>query len=400
MDLKTYKKYYPKSHLKNLTDIIFKKILNSDSVGIYGMVGSGREFLLPHIAAYLGSFSKDKWLQVVLNADLLKSLDLEAISDLAIRQIIEQVPSLRTYPFSASNNIGFRIHHLYLLLQECQRLGYFLVFMINRFENWVENKKIIRFLDGLKDLCFSRLPILLSINLKIFKKNNKFICSSLAPNLYRVKPLTKKDIDTMMKCNAKVFKWELNKEIIKKCTYYSGGNPGLIKYIHRVLSEEPSDVSVESLLAKESIQYKMEVHTKELADLLGLEDVNLSDLKKSKYKEKLTKSGYLTKGKLFSPLLEAYFERLKKSKRLEHDDLLNSLSKQEYEVFTRMSKGLGSIFSLDDIADILWGVDVKKKFSLWAVYRIMSSLRQKIVDSEYELSTIRGRGYKLEIKPK
>jgi len=400
MDLATYKKHYPKSHLKDQIGVIFRKLLNSDSVCLYGMVGSGREFLVTHISAYLQSFSKDKWLRVILNADLLKSLNLEAISDLAIRQIVEQVPSLQTYPFSESSNLGLQIPHLYLLLQKCQRLGYFVVFMINGFENWVGNKKIVRFLDGLKYLRFSRLPLLLSINLKIFKKNNKFICSSLAPNIYKVKPLLGADIDTMMRCNAKVFKWKLNKEVIKRCTYYSGGNPGLIKYLHRVLSENPTDVLVGELLEKESIQYKMEAHTKELSNLLDVKRVTLSVLKQKRYRDILIQSGYFVRGKIFSPLLEAYLENIKKESREKaaKKDLLNTLSRQEFDVFTAMQKNIGKIFSLDKIAEILWGKKMREKFSLWAVYRVISSLRNKLRKTKYEIITLRRRGYKLTEK--
>lgn len=399
MEETVYKKYYQKNHLGKLSSNIIQNLVNSDSVTVYGMIGSGREFFLRHVRAYLPSSSRKKWLFVTLNADLLETLEVELISDLIVRQIIEQVPSLQTYPFSESDNLGYSINNLYLLLKECQKLSYSILFMINNFEYWVSNKSVVQFLKGIKELRFLRFSILLSIDMLILKQNNWFTCASLAPNLYRLEPLNEKDAMTMMRANSKVFKWKLNEKIVNSCLYYSAGNAGLIKYLHRVLSEKPNITSEKELFRTDSIKYKMEAHTKELKDLLGLKNITLSDLKDIKNRDLLNRSGYVTRGKLFSPLFAMYFKGLKKvSAGVTRGDLSNRLSKQEFDIFSSMNKSIGEIFSLDKLAEILWGDKIKQKFSLWAIYRIMSSLRQKLVGSDYELDTIRRRGYRLILK--
>lgn len=54
------------------------------------------------------------------------------------------------------------------------------------------------------------------------------------------------------------------------------------------------------------------------------------------------------------------------------------------------------IFSRDEVAQIIWGANWTDKYSDWAIDKLVSKLKTKLVNSKYELLTMRGRGYCLK----
>lgn len=72
-------------------------------------------------------------------------------------------------------------------------------------------------------------------------------------------------------------------------------------------------------------------------------------------------------------------------------------TRQEYLILTALLKKTNSLFTRDDIGDVLWGKESYEKYSDWAIDQVISKLRKKIaiLGTKDQLITIKGRGYKL-----
>lgn len=70
------------------------------------------------------------------------------------------------------------------------------------------------------------------------------------------------------------------------------------------------------------------------------------------------------------------------------------LTAQERTLFDYL-KSNEDISSRDDIAQTMWGSNWLDKYSDWAIDKLVSKLKSKLIYSKYKILTFRGRGYKL-----
>ena len=394
MDIRTYKKFYPKKHLGNFARSIINKLVNHDSVAIYGVKASGRHFVLRHIRAYLNEYTKEKWIYVESNAKILEGCNKETLSYAICNQIVDQIPKFKEYPFSDSIPQQSYVSLFYTLIEKCNNSNISILFLIHHYEYWLKKDEIIEFLHALNVVTFIRFPLLLASDISLLLDKNLQKTLPFAQNVVLIPPLEDKDVEKMIRANTKIFNWKFNADILSKCKRYSGNNPGFVKYLHRLLSEHPKFTTSE-ILKDETIRNKCESHVEELRRLLNVKEITYNILFSDQYSEILQKAGYLVKGKIFSPLFEKYIRQNGGNKQTKDTELAENLPRQEYDIFIKMKKDTGKIFSYEDIATIMWQDNSKEKFSLWAIYQIMASLRKLLRNSNYVVKTVRRRGYKL-----
>ena len=76
----------------------------------------------------------------------------------------------------------------------------------------------------------------------------------------------------------------------------------------------------------------------------------------------------------------------------------NILTNQEATVYNLLNSKKGEIITKDDISREIWKTMDQDKYSEWAIYKLTSNLKQKIMkhNTTKILRVLRGRGYLLE----
>lgn len=80
---------------------------------------------------------------------------------------------------------------------------------------------------------------------------------------------------------------------------------------------------------------------------------------------------------------------------------LDVLSRQEQKIYIEMRRRANSIISRDEIATILWKEKSYDKYSDWAIDKMISRLRKRLIlsgSSACAIKTLKGKGYQLDMK--
>ena len=123
----------------------------------------------------------------------------------------------------------------------------------------------------------------------------------------------------------------------------------------------------------------------------------------------LANSGLLIDGRFFTPLFRIYIENLAKDDIKLHskDDQLYLGEQKLSEIFTNQEELVFNYFwdkadaviSREEIANVMWAGNANESYSDWAIDKIISKIRDKILDDDKTLiQTIKGKGFKLTIK--
>jgi hypothetical protein len=108
----------------------------------------------------------------------------------------------------------------------------------------------------------------------------------------------------------------------------------------------------------------------------------------------LVKSGLVKDGKLFNTLFNYHI-------KLNHTHKINApeFTKKEKAFFDLLKENLGEIVERFELVETVWPDQIKTGITDWAIDRLASRLRQKLKaqKSEYRISTIVTRGYKLSV---
>lgn len=67
----------------------------------------------------------------------------------------------------------------------------------------------------------------------------------------------------------------------------------------------------------------------------------------------------------------------------------------EHEVFKYLEENIEKIITRDEIAKIVWKGNWEEKYSDWAIDKLISKLKSKLVYSNFRILTFRNQGYKL-----
>ena len=72
------------------------------------------------------------------------------------------------------------------------------------------------------------------------------------------------------------------------------------------------------------------------------------------------------------------------------------LTLQENRVFDLLKTKKGNVVKREEISDVIWGKLSEEKYSDWAINQLMRRLRQKTVNENVAITTIRDEGFILE----
>ncbi|WKZ25638.1 MAG: hypothetical protein QY322_04655 [bacterium] len=192
-------------------------------------------------------------------------------------------------------------------------------------------------------------------------------------NFIYVAPFSFKQTKVMIETLKKYYKWKIPERCYKSIYNLSGGIARIVKYVCKEISDGKSNFDDYSYYIN-NIQINFELNY--LKELIINTDTN-----------KLNIIGLTNKsGLIKSRLLRHYFNKYR------HKEVLINfpyLSVNESKILTYLVINKSSI-SVDKISSLMKMTD--DNFSLWAIYKIMSRLKNKVA-SKYTIKTIKNFGY-------
>lgn len=205
------------------------------------------------------------------------------------------------------------------------------------------------------------------------KDPSKYFRSGRAISYVKIrKPLTFDLTQSVIDSRRMLNDWGVPKKFEREIHQLSGGIIGLIKhicgYVDKFGSPDPSEMLYYPPIVRVLDDMKRAVEM--------LSEVQLKKL------------GYIKgTGEVRSVLLEQY---LRDERGIDSYDLPPTL----LEVFSLLLERKGEVVSIDEIHE---RVSEREEFSLWAIYKMVSRLRQTISE-EYEIHNVKGEGYILRKK--
>lgn len=219
------------------------------------------------------------------------------------------------------------------------------------------------------------IPVIIGSVCNIYN-SLKFKPQVLSKSLLILKPYKPEVAVTFLELFEKVYKFNLKPETRSLLINLSGGHTGLLKSLFMIALDSDNHIpEVSELVEQESILMWLYKIVNDLPQEVW------EELEKSNENLILQKFGYLSGGKLFSPLLEAYIKsRRRKLNTESKQDLMNDflLSYTEKQVFNLLKENTGSIITRSQIADALWGDQVAEKYSEWAIDHVIYRIRSKL----------------------
>lgn len=238
----------------------------------------------------------------------------------------------------------------------------------------------------------------------IFDKNSLALFSKV----HFIKPADKKDGLIMLNLflkNHKVKIDEKNKEVILEL---SGGHAQYLQISSVILSEIYANGRKLFFNGLSKLIYddeRINLLSEELWESLNFDEKNiLKEIANNKnvYREKQIENSYLwesgilnSKNKIFSPLFESYLQKLESDKGNQGLEF----SKKEFLLYSILEKSSNEICEREDIVEFVWPEYKEYGVSDWSIDRLVARVRNKLKKQKnnYEIITIRTRGYKLVI---
>lgn len=172
-----------------------------------------------------------------------------------------------------------------------------------------------------------------------------------------------------------------------------------LTYLHENKNESVSVKLIDELLRDERVALQSEELWESLTPeeqeilikFLGNTKITNEEKDKSSY---LWNTGIINGKNIFSPLFEKYVEQKGKTHSDSHK---KELSKKENLLLKLLENNRGALCEREAIIENVWPEAQSYGVSDWAVDRLVARLRQKlkILNPEYEIITVKTRGYKL-----
>jgi len=336
----TYYKTLPKDYFDNLYTRVADKLTHNQNVCISVIRGGGARTIFNHLNNYL---LEDKLFGEI------KVFDPE-IEDVNLTDFIKT-----------------------LVDTPRQRLV-----IIISFEQISDKQIVLTKLDSLR----RRHPELLTFlaitdhNVITNPESYQTTSSIFFSDIIYVPPFNRIQTEKMINTLTYFYGWEIKPNIVDKIYNLSGGNPRLIKYFCKEVSESNYPISnFEKFILVPQINFQLNLISKLLIttpvsklDLLGLTD---------------------KEGKIISQLVRYYLKNYK-------SDIINALypalGNTEAKIASFLIESEGRVVSIDKIANLVKMTD--DNFSLWAIYKMISRLKPKLKNN-FKIHNIKGRGYLL-----
>lgn len=275
----------------------------------------------------------------------------------------------------------------------------------------VINQSFFDNLQGLKDATHQKLSYVFTGYQSLDSLSpNVFTKASLSVFMHPqfIKPAKIGDIEVIYNEFKDHYGLSLSEELEKKLFSLSGGH---VQYLQismillNELSKKPKPDALEKLLLEDE---RIQLQSDELWDGLSKQEketlLNIVSERKVDSKER-QKASYLwdvgiinapeKPESVFSSLYKDYLLGLKQDSSQQNGNV--HFTKKEHLLFTFLEKNLNEICERDDIVEFVWPEYSEYGVSDWAIDRLVARVRAKLKrqGSEYEIQTIRTRGYKL-----
>ena len=205
--------------------------------------------------------------------------------------------------------------------------------------------------------------------------------------------------DEMSKKYNLKFAASLNEKILE----LAGGHTQYLQFIITFLNENKNEKLTNEFVDKLLLDERILLQSEELWESLtqGEREVlisfNINKKITSEQKENasyLWNTGWIENEKIFSPLFNKYVEQKGK---LKSDSQKKELSKKENLLLKLLENNRGALCEREVIIENVWPESESYGVSDWAVDRLVARLRQKlkVLKPDYEVVTVKTRGYKL-----
>ncbi|MDD3648133.1 MAG: helix-turn-helix domain-containing protein [Candidatus Dojkabacteria bacterium] len=277
------------------------------------------------------------------------------------------------------------------ILRKLSVQGFKILFILYRIDNLVSHPYVFTFFQTLRAINPLLISFLSTADISCLTSSGKYAqAGPLASTNIELFPLLKiTELKETIKRFEDLYSWEVPEANINQIFELSGGVRGLCKYICKYINDyNPKTLDPAALLEYSGIGFR----TKEIYNKLVENDlIRKGAINRSK-QNILERIGTIDKkGEIRIQLIKPYLKRAL-STEIER---LKDLSNQERSVFEYFRDHSDKIITVDDLARILWGDAEKEKFSLWAIYKMISNLNRKIKNFGFEITNYRGRGYQI-----
>lgn len=340
--IRSFYHYLPRNYFNNLYSHVAEKLKKSENVCVSVMYGCGSKTFLNF---FLIVAKKDRLFRQILYFD-------------------PEVEKLNLVNFVRKN----------LSSNSPKKLV-----VVRLFETMADKSEILEKLNGFK-IKFCGNPIFLFITDHTAIIRPEEYCAKTTAffsDRLEIAPFDLKQTRQMIRVTAKYFGWQIRPADYEKIYRLSGGIPRLAKYICKDIDEKNArSDSLEKFIKNASINFELNYLNKILLQLT---------------KDELRTLGLVNnRGKIKSLLLERYFRNYQTRLAAE---LYPDLSSLEAKVFAYLYENKNRLVSLEKVADLMAMSDTN--YSLWAIYKLLSRLNQKIKD-HYKIENRKGRGYFLK----
>jgi hypothetical protein len=260
-------------------------------------------------------------------------------------------------------------------------------------------------LQGLIDACHKNLSyVITSVRSLEFLSPTVFTKASVsvfARTMY-MEPGNSSDagtiFDELSKKYQLSFSESVKKQILSIVDGYTQYLQFALSYLHEKKSDTVSVKLVDELFSDERIALQSEELWESLTEeekevllkYLNKKSLTNDEKEKASY---LWNTGIIGDKEIFSQLFQKYLDQKDKTK----DSGKKELSKKEHLLLTILEENRGALCEREAIIEYVWPEAESYGVSDWAVDRLIARLRGKLKssDRDYEIVTVKTRGYKL-----
>ncbi|HEC64891.1 MAG TPA: helix-turn-helix domain-containing protein [bacterium] len=384
MKEKIYKKLFASNRLRKLGREVAQKV-QRESALITNLPSVGVHTFLKYIEENYKDITKDKKTEIIFFEIVKENTDIKELSNLISKHIRAKLEKGYTKELGADEAINY-------LLEKGKRL----LIIINRIERIAEAPETLSYLETLRAINLYDVRFLLGssitsiVNPRIYKGAGMVT----GANLIIIPPYSKKEFRKLIKVYKEVFGWKTPIKFVGEIYKLSGGFPGIAKYVIKYINEsELLKLNKEDLLNEQTLIFKLEniVHELKINGLIKNNELNLEKIGVLKEIGIVTNANKLKVG-----LLESFLKT--RADKDQVKEFRKELSAQEYKLYKFVEKTSPKLVTLDEIAKEIWGKNASTKYSMWAMYKLISNVNKKIGKIGYEIKNYRGRGYTLVSK--
>lgn len=228
---------------------------------------------------------------------------------------------------------------------------------------------------------------------------------TFSDNLY-IKPNKKSDIKIIFESSVKQHKLAISEQTINQLLKLVDGHTQYLLFAIISLSESSPDIKHNALFDFLKNDERISLQSEELWESLTSQEqdillkvvannpLNIDQLKQGEY---LINTGFFDQKtlKIFSPIFDYFVKTKEEEKKKEKNS--SDFSKKENLLLTYLEANKNQICEREQIIEAVWPETESLGVTDWAIDRLVARVRVKLKDHDknYEIVTIKTRGYKL-----